>query len=94
MAGTSNSGRRSLSDAKIQRFKGIAWDLIVKRCTEKDKTKREEWIDKYITMFANKMMPQQVEGIGGEGEIKIDISIQKMIDKVYGSDGKIHSNSA
>ena len=94
MAGTSNSGRRSLSDAKIQQFKGIAWDLIIDRCTRKNKEEREKWLDKYIDMFSGKMMPQQVEGIGEEVEIKIDISIQKMIDKVYGSNGKIHSDSA
>ena len=87
------SGRSGIADVNIQEFKRLAWGLIVKRCSVKG-AGGEKWIDKYTVMFAGKMMPQQVEGIGEEGEIKIDISIQKMIDKVYGANGKIHSDSA
>lgn len=66
--GNAGGGRRKEADDKIQKFKRVAWDLIVKRCT--DKKKGEEWLDKYIPMFANKLMPQQVEGTGPNGEFK------------------------
>ena len=65
--GNKGGGREKVADAQIQRFKGLAWELIVERCTRKNKDEANKWIDKYTQMFANKMMPQQVEGTGENG---------------------------
>ena len=65
--GNKGGGRYKESDQQIQIFKGLAWKLINKRCTNKNEATAEKWIDKYTTMFANKLMPQQVEGSGNNG---------------------------
>ena len=73
MAGTAKSGRKTLSDDKIQQFKGIAWSLIIDRCTRKNDEEREKWVDKYTTMFSGRMMPQQIEGTGDNGAIVVEL---------------------
>ena len=65
--GNKGGGRYKEHDKKIRQFKGAAWDLIVKRSTTGPKKKREEWLDKYIPMFANRLIPQTIEGPGKDG---------------------------
>ena len=72
MAGNANSGRGT-DTQNIARFKKIAWQKICDRCTDKNPKVADEYLDKYITLFASKMMPTTVEGTGKNGEIRIKI---------------------
>ena len=64
MPGNENSGRKdALLEAKLKQFKHLAWDRIVKLAKAS-----EESLDKYIELFASKLMPQQTELSGPGGE--------------------------
>lgn len=81
--GNKGGGRHKESDDKIQRFKRVAWDLIVKRCT--DKKLGEQWLDRYIPMFASKLMPQQIEGGGENGELLVQLVNYGQTDRLPSS---------
>jgi hypothetical protein len=70
-------GRRSGhgTDVKIALFKNIAWDFVLEECQHKTNGKKN--IAKYIKMFANKLMPQVIEGSGEKGAIVVEIKDAK-----------------
>lgn len=71
--GNKGGGRKKVADIQITIFKNVAWDKIVERVTNKNKDVAEKWLDIYIPMFANKLMPQTIEGKGEDGEIVLKI---------------------
>lgn len=71
--GNKGGGRPKEHDAQIRKFKGVAWDLIIKRCTDRNQEKSEKWLDVYIPMFASKLMPQEIAGTGENGAILMEI---------------------
>ena len=74
MAGTKNSGRRDAeTELKMRNFKKIAWNRIIEVC-EKNTTK----LDEYIVLFSGKLMPQQTEIGGLDGEkLQIELSLEQ-----------------
>lgn len=69
MAGTANSGRRGHgTDLRVAKLKGYLLEAVIEDC-EKNPDRKLYWAEK----FKDKLMPQEIQGTGDNGELVIQV---------------------